>query len=193
MFKDLTHFSSFIESIIALSFFLSAWKKPEETFNSLLNKSFSNKDILLAEINYLVDILSKFFSQVLRTARWTSVFTIIYGLTILLLSGSCGYSDTSSICQYSIVPNINKSIVFHLSIISAPILLNIVAIVLGFIYYIVAFLGIKVAFLSIKVISILKIRKSNKKKLSNLMSCTEEELKELIKIVKKPQWIQSNN
>lgn len=186
MFEKLAYFSSFIESIIALSFFLSAWKKPEEVFSDILKKSFSNKKILLTETKFWIDGLSKIFNIILRFARWISIPTIFYGLIILFLSGHCNYDDSQSICQYSIGSN-NESIVIHLLIILTPILINIFAFALGLFYYIVTFVIVWIIVFKDWLIGIIKKIKEDKEKLSVLEGYTTTELQQLIKESNEPK------
>lgn len=180
MFKDLAFFSSFIESIIALSFFLSAWKKPEEVFSDLLKKSFSNEKILLSEKKFWIDAISKLFNSILRFARWISIPAILYGLTILFLSGSCNYDNSQSICQYSVGAD-NRSISIHLLILLLPILLNLFAFILGIIYYITTLALISLMNAKTWLINSIKKRKEDRKKLSILSAYSSEDLKEIIK------------
>lgn len=180
MFKDLAYFSSFIESIIALSFFLSAWDKPEKYFSNLLKKSFSNEKILLTESGFKIDAMSEGFNSILRLARWISVFTILYGLIILFLSGHCNYENSQSICQYSIGANYN-SILTHLLIVLSPILLNLSAFILGIIYYIATLALISLINVKTWLVNSRKKRKEDRKKLSILSEYSTEDLEEIIK------------
>ncbi len=179
MFKDLAHFSSFVESIIALLFFLSVWKKPEEIFSHLLEKSFSNEKILLTEKKFLIDSISNIFNGILRFARLASIIIIPCGLTILFLSGSCNYDDSQSICKYPIVDNYQSIAILLLFL--SPILLNLTALILGLFYYIMTYALILVMKAKASLTNITSKRKENKEKLSMLSEHSIEDLKEIIK------------